>query len=125
MTQESKEDLVKKIWGEDKSVESQLTHNLENQCPPLKNYLNPDMNILDVGCGPGTTTIGIAAEVSSGQVVGVDREEKMIEQAKKTLAETHQISNLTFQIGDTFDLDFPDATFNITFSSISISITTT
>ena len=72
MTQESKEDLVKKVWGEDKSIVSQTTHSLENQCPPLKNYLNPEMNILDVGCGPGTITIGIAAEVSSGQVVGVD-----------------------------------------------------
>ena len=34
--------------------------------------LSPGARVLDVGCGPGTITVGLAARVPRGQVVGID-----------------------------------------------------
>ena len=36
--------------------------------------LTPGMNMLDIGCGPGSITVGLAAVVSPGEVTGIDIE---------------------------------------------------
>ena len=41
----------------------------------LKPHLRPGMRVLDVGCGPGTITQGIAAAVAPGEVTGIDQGE--------------------------------------------------
>ena len=35
-------------------------------------YLKPGLRLLDLGCGPGSITIGLAGIVAPGEVVGVD-----------------------------------------------------
>ncbi len=55
-------------------------------------------NILDVGCGDGKIT-ALIAEMTTGQVLGIDRSRAMIEHAR----ETHQAPdkpNLRFDVGD-------------------------
>ena len=47
-------------------------------------HIQPGQKVLDVGCGPGTDTIPLARQVSpSGQIIGVDYDEKMIVEAKQ------------------------------------------
>ena len=77
-------------------------------------HLQPGMTLLDCGCATGSITVGLAAVVAPGQVIGVDRAAAEIERARTRAAETG-ISNLRFAIGDIFQLEFPDNHFDAIF----------
>lgn len=56
------------------------------------------MSVLDVGCGTGAITKGIAEAVGpNGTVVGVDRDQGLIARAR---AHCHLLSNLRFEEGE-------------------------
>ena len=76
----------------------------ENSAAYLLSSIRPGLDILDVGCGPGTITLGLARRVGSGRVVGVDSAEEVIDVAR---------ANVRFAVGDTYALDFDDASFDI------------
>lgn len=62
------------------------------------------MAVLDVGCGTGAITHGIAAAVGlTGEVVGIDRDEGLIERAR---AHCLQHRHLFFERKDATDLGF-------------------
>lgn len=44
----------------------------ENSAGYLLPYLVPGLSVLDVGCGPGTITVDLAARVVPGSVTGVE-----------------------------------------------------
>jgi len=68
------------------------------------------MSVLDVGCGSGAITRGIAEAVgSTGVVVGVDRDRGLIERARLHGA---SLPNLRFEERDATGLDF-DARFDV------------
>lgn len=70
------------------------------------------MNILDVGCGPGTITADFAALVYQGYVVAFDVTEDVVEHAR-THAEQRGLDNITFQVGSVLKLPFQDGTFDV------------
>ena len=39
-------------------------------------------NVLDIGCGSGTITLGVADAVNPGRVVGIDTTDERVESAK-------------------------------------------
>ncbi|PCH33657.1 S-adenosyl-L-methionine-dependent methyltransferase [Wolfiporia cocos MD-104 SS10] len=84
----------------------------ENSAAYLLSSLRPDMHILDVGCGPGTITIGLAARVPQGQVIGLENTAATQEQATASAA-ARGLTNVRFIVGDALALDFPDNTFDI------------
>jgi SAM-dependent methyltransferase len=45
-------------------------------------HLRPGMSLLDVGCGPGTVTAGLARLVAPGRVVGIDPEPRVLDEAR-------------------------------------------
>ena len=56
---------------------------LEHDHRRLKQFVEPGMSVLDVGCGTGAITAGIARVVGrSGRVVGVDRDAPLLQQAR-------------------------------------------
>ena len=57
--------------------------------------LKPGMRILDVGCGPGTITIGFAERVQSGEAIGVELDLKQTE--KVALRASSDRLNLRFE----------------------------
>jgi SAM-dependent methyltransferase len=69
------------------------------------------MRLLDVGCGTGTITIGLARVVAPGAVVGIDRNAASIERG----AGQH-IDNVSFQVADAVTLPFDDASFDVVFA---------
>ncbi|HXE62739.1 MAG TPA: methyltransferase domain-containing protein [Bryobacteraceae bacterium] len=74
----------------------------DHQC--LAERLQPGYRVLDIGCGSGAITVGIAKAVGPrGSVVGVDRDEGLLEMAR---AENAGIPNLRFQSGDATSLAF-------------------
>lgn len=71
--------------------------------------LHSPMRVLDLGCGPGTITVGLAAAVApDGHVTGVDLSDALQPEWDKRLAETKS-GNLEFRTADMFDSDLPTA----------------
>jgi SAM-dependent methyltransferase len=76
----------------------------------LAGLLVPGMAVLDVGCGTGAITKGIAEAVGpGGVVVGVDRDQGMIDRARAHCA---AFANLSFERVDAMDLAY-DARFDV------------
>lgn len=70
----------------------------------LHALLRPGFAVLDVGCGTGAITAGIAKAVgSSGSVIGVDRDTGLLELAR---AAHGGIANLRFEHADAADLSY-------------------
>jgi cyclopropane-fatty-acyl-phospholipid synthase len=44
--------------------------------------LRPGMRLLDVGCGPGSITAGLARRVAPGEAIGIDASQSVIETAR-------------------------------------------
>jgi ubiquinone/menaquinone biosynthesis C-methylase UbiE len=82
----------------------------ENSAAYLLPHLSPDARVLDVGCGPGTITAGLADRVPRGHVTAIDAADGIIEQAR---AEFGDRENLTFATGDVYALDHPDDSFDV------------
>lgn len=75
-------------------------------------HLDTGMSLLDVGCGPGTITLDLAAAVAPGAVIGVDLEPLVIEQACQ-LSKKGSTTNCSFDTGDCYRLDFSDDSFDV------------
>lgn len=83
-----------------------------NSAAYLIPHLRPGQQVLDVGCGPGTITIGLAQLVAPGSVVGLDKAAEPLEQARADAAE-QGVRNVSFTVGDVYNLTYPDDTFGI------------
>lgn len=70
----------------------------------LAGILKPGMSVLDIGCGTGAITCGIAEAVGpAGKVVGVDNNPDWIAKAREQYA---NIPGLSFEVGDVYNLPF-------------------
>ena len=78
----------------------------------LAPFLRPGFRILDVGCGPGSRSIGLAKAVEPGELHGVDMEASQIDIATST-AQAFGVDNATFHVGDAVDLPFKDDFFDV------------
>jgi ubiquinone/menaquinone biosynthesis C-methylase UbiE len=74
-------------------------------------HLRAGSRVLDVGCGPGSITLGLAQAASPGEVVGVDLQQRVVERAR-VLAADRGISNVRFEVADAYELPFADGTFD-------------
>jgi SAM-dependent methyltransferase len=84
----------------------------ENSAGYLLPFLRPGQRLLDVGCGPGTITLDLAARVAPGSVIGIDPEGQVIAQAEG-LRHQRAAANVSFAMGNVYDLDFDDASFDV------------
>ncbi|OMQ15014.1 SAM-dependent methyltransferase, partial [Modestobacter sp. VKM Ac-2676] len=53
-------------------LQSHRWRTAENSAGYLLAELRPGLDLLDVGCGPGTITVDLAARVAPGRAVGLD-----------------------------------------------------
>jgi ubiquinone/menaquinone biosynthesis C-methylase UbiE len=74
------------------------------------------MKVLDVGCGPGSIALDVAESISPGQLIGIDPMSIYIEQATQ-LARERDVRNALFQVGDTYNIEFADDSFDIAYSN--------
>lgn len=99
--------------GHDESVlRSHRWRTAENSAGHLLPFLAPGMRLLDVGCGPGTITLDLAARVAPGCTVGVDREVGVVAEAQRVL-DSHPIPGVEFRTADAYALEFDDESFDI------------
>jgi SAM-dependent methyltransferase len=71
--------------------------------------LSSKERVLDVGCGTGIITRDLA-ELSAGEVIGIDLDEAKLEEARRSLGE---VDGLSFQVADAQSLPFDDGAFDL------------
>jgi ubiquinone/menaquinone biosynthesis C-methylase UbiE len=81
----------------------------ENSAAYLLPRLRPGLEVLDVGCGPGTITADLARRVAPGRVLGIDAAAEVVAAARAD----HSLENLEFAVGDVYALDAPDETYDV------------
>jgi ubiquinone/menaquinone biosynthesis C-methylase UbiE len=74
-------------------------------------FLKPGMKLLDCGSGMGALTTSLAEWLAPGEVIGIDREPSQVEAARAWATEKG-IHNIRFEIGNIYDIPYPDGSFD-------------
>lgn len=93
-------------------LRSHLTRTVENSAAYLIERLRPGVEVLDVGCGPGTITADIAERVAPGTVIGIDNAPEILDTARAT-ARDRGVENVRFEIGDVHAIDAAPETYDV------------
>jgi SAM-dependent methyltransferase len=96
----------------DSVLRSHRWRTAQNSAGYLLPQLDPAARVLDVGCGPGTITVGLAALVPGGEVVGIDSAEDVLALARQEAEQAGQC-NVRFAGGDVYRLGYPAGTFDV------------
>jgi len=94
-------------------VESYTRRTAEVCAAFLLPRLRPDAEVLDLGCGPGTITLGLARRAR--RVVGLDAAAKMVEQARELAADS-EVHNASFEVGSAYELPYGDGSFDVVYA---------
>ena len=93
-------------------MESLKRVSAETEAGYLLPHLRPGFRLLDVGCGLGTISIGLAKAVAPGEMHGLDMEASQIDMAR-SYARAYGVDNAIFHVGDAIDLPFEDGSFDV------------
>ncbi len=75
--------------------------------------LRPDAEVLDIGCGSGTITAGLARRAS--RVVGLDMSAYVVDAARAHAGDCG-LSNASFEVGSVYELPWDDASFDVVYA---------
>jgi ubiquinone/menaquinone biosynthesis C-methylase UbiE len=95
----------------DAVLQSHRWRTVENSAAYLAPRLRPGLDVLDVGCGPGTITVDLAERVAPGRVVGLDVADDPLDEAR-ALAASRGVA-VTFEVGDVYALEADDDSFDV------------
>lgn len=96
------------VHGYSASVIASHSHRtVENSAAYLLASLRPGLTVLDLGCGAGTITTGLAARVAPGRVLAIDIDPGVLDVARGA-AERAGIDTIDFRVGDVYRLDLDD-----------------
>ncbi len=84
----------------------------QNSAAHLLPHLRPGMSLLDVGCGPGTITVDLAALVAPGRVTAVEVTADALALARSYAAE-RGCASVDFAVADVHDLALPDDAYDV------------
>mgnify|MGYP000379149974 CR=1 FL=1 len=96
----------------DSVLSSHRTRTAADSAAYLLPRLAAGQRLLDVGCGPGTITVDLAALVAPGQVVALEREAAVLDEVKQ-LAKARGLTNLDCIVGDVYALGYEDDAFDV------------
>ena len=102
---------VRYTHGHHESVlRSHAWRTAENSAGYLLPHLTADMELLDVGSGPGTITVDLATQVARVTATEVGGAELAL---SRDLAMGRGVSNIDFSVEDVHSMSFPDASFDV------------
>jgi SAM-dependent methyltransferase len=84
----------------------------ENSAAYLVPHLRPGQDLLDVGCGPGTLTLDLAALVAPGRVTAVEPTSDALDLARAE-AGRRGVDGVGFVVADVHALDLPSASYDV------------
>ncbi len=91
-----------------------LQRSFESHGRFFASHLEESHAVLDVGCGPGSISLGIAEAVPAGRVQGIDFGESQIEVARRN-AKHAGINNVEFTQASCYELPFESNSFDRVF----------
>ncbi|NND02154.1 MAG: methyltransferase domain-containing protein [Acidimicrobiia bacterium] len=94
-------------------VDDHARRTAANSANFLLPHLKATNSLLDLGCGPGSISLDLADWVE--QVVGIDAASEAISRAEDE-RERRGTSNATFLVGDVYNVDYPDDTFDVVYA---------
>ncbi len=96
-------------WGDNWMIDLEIE--------TIKNYINDGDCVLDVGCANGYATFKQAELHKLASITGVDFATNMIKTAQKIKKERPNTDNISFFEGDIRQLQFPDNTFDMVYTT--------
>ena len=114
MGAEKNEDRIYAFGYSPAAVGMMESRSAEQNAAFFLGHLSPGMRVLDIGCGPGTITVGLAAAVPQGEVVGIDIEPSQIALAQSR-AESLGLSNCQFESASVYELPIADQSVDAVF----------
>jgi SAM-dependent methyltransferase len=84
---------------------------VENSAAYLLPHLRSGVDLLDVGCGPGTITVDLAQRVAPGRVVGIDAASDAIDAAAAAARDAG--TEVELATGDVYALEHADHSFDV------------
>jgi SAM-dependent methyltransferase len=83
----------------------------DNSAAYLLPHLRPGLDLLDVGCGPGSLTADLARRVAPGRVIAIDSALAPLEEARGAAAAAGV--DVDVRVGDAYAIDLPDDSVDI------------
>lgn len=114
MSTEERRERVYAFGYSDAAVGMMESRSADQNAAFFTSKLTPHMSVLDIGCGPGSITVGLATFVPQGEVVGVDIEPSQIALAGKR-AQDMGVMNCRFETGSVYDLPLADSSVDAVF----------
>jgi 2-polyprenyl-3-methyl-5-hydroxy-6-metoxy-1,4-benzoquinol methylase len=95
----------------DSVLQSHRWRTVDNSAGYLAPHLSPGLDVLDVGCGPGTITVDLAQRVAPGRVTGMDVSVDPLDEAR-ALADREGV-RVEFAVGDVYALEALDGSYDV------------
>ena len=81
----------------------------------VRPFISPQSEILDVGCGPASITVGLAEWAVEGSVIGIDVGEEILQTAQRAL-DASGLSNVSLEQASVYELPYSDDSFDVTYA---------
>lgn len=99
----------------DSVVAHHAARTVDNSAGFLLPHLAGVTRLLDVGCGPGSVTRGLASIVEPGEVVGIDASPTVIDIATRESVAA-DVKNVAFSVADVYALPFEEGEFDVAYA---------
>lgn len=88
-------------------IRAHAARTVQNSAEYVLPYLHLGMTVLDLGCGPGTITTGLAELVTPGTVIAADIDPGILARAAEYAA-SQGVATIDFRLTSGYDLDLDD-----------------